>query len=806
MAETPRTPDIDAEQLMVESEYGGRNPPGWQKWMIFGIAVLWSLFQLYASWIGKIDAMVLRSVHLAFAFAIAFLAYPSKNARRDIWLFTLGLGYALYFMIGNRVNLGSFTWGSYEVSWNLILILAGSAAVSYWLTRKTPPKGPTERIPWYDWLILIAGLMGTLAIPIFLQQIIVIQGGVPTTRDIVLGTITLFVLTIAGLRLVGPALMTIAWIMILYAMTGPAGIIKIELPDVLYLHNGATWDNISQQLYLTDQGFWGVPLGVSATFVYLFVLFGALLDKAGAGKYLIDLAYAGLGSYRGGPAKAAVIASMLTGVISGSSIANVVTTGTFTIPLMKRVGYPPEKAGATEVASSVNGQLMPPVMGAAAFIMADFLQIPYSRLIIYAFIPAILTYFGLFLVVHLEALKLGLKGLPKSELPPFMGTLISGLHYLMPIIWLLYELVGLQHTPSRSALNAMFLLMALMFFQFAFKNKLVLLSASTLTFIVTVALYLFGVPGLQGLSVELTKGVFIDFTHLDVMYTALFMLLLSMAVVLIFGSSLGVEFKPAFRSFFVDVLEGFEAAGRNMSTIAVATAAAGIIVGMVAITNVGYGLTQIVEAISGGSLLVALFITMLASLLLGLGLPTTANYIVMASLVAPVLETIAGNHGLVVPLVAVHLFVFYFGILADDTPPVGLAAYAAAAIARSDPVKTGFQGFAYDMRTALLPYVFIFYPQLLLLNLKSPWEGFWVALTGFLGMAAFVIGNQGYFLSPMRGVIGWIARVGMMIAGYFLLTASLTNDAIGAGIVLAVLLWQIWNSKRERLEIAGTSA
>jgi len=295
-----RVPDIDAEQLMIETEYGGRNPANWQKILIFLIAVTWSAFQLFASWLGKIDPMVLRAVHLAFAFAISFLAYPSKNARRDIWLFLIGLGYALYYLSPRVFNLGTFTVGVYEVSWNLIVIMAAMVVAGLWITRKTPPKGPVERIPWYDWVILAVGLAGTLAIPIYLEQIIVYQGGVPTLRDIVLGTLTLFVLTIAGLRVVGPALMIIAWLMIFYAMTGPAGVFKFELPDVLYLHNGATWDNITQQLYLTDQGFWGVPLGVSATFVYLFVLFGALLDKAGAGKYLVDLAYAGLGHFRGG--------------------------------------------------------------------------------------------------------------------------------------------------------------------------------------------------------------------------------------------------------------------------------------------------------------------------------------------------------------------------------------------------------------------------------------------------------------------------------------------------------------------------
>ncbi|MFA7437160.1 TRAP transporter permease [Castellaniella sp.] len=306
----------DAEKIL-KAESGGREPDkAWQRWLIVLIAVAWSLFQVYASDTGSLDPQKVGSIHLAFGFALAFLAYPGKS-------------------------------------------------------------GPLNRIPWTDWLLAIGGIVTSLYIFVDYYNLIAVQGGVPIERDVWMGTALLIILCIAAARIVGYALPTIAGLIILYGAMGPAGIIPMTPPDVLYLHNGYSWNEIIQQLYITAEGIWGTPIQVSATFVFLFVLFGALLDKAGAGQYFVDLAYSALGTYRGGPAKAAVVASLLTGVISGSSTANVVTTGTFTIPLMKRVGYPAVKAGATECAASVNGQLMPPVMGAAAFIMASFLNIPY---------------------------------------------------------------------------------------------------------------------------------------------------------------------------------------------------------------------------------------------------------------------------------------------------------------------------------------------------------------------------------------------------------------------------------------------
>ncbi|MFC2150683.1 TRAP transporter permease, partial [Calditrichota bacterium] len=389
----------------------------------------------------------------------------------------------------------------------------------------------------------------------------------------------------------------------------------------------------------------------------LFVLFGSMLDKAGGGKYFIDLSTALLGSFRGGPAKAAILSSGLTGMISGSSIANVVTTGTFTIPLMKSVGYPAKKAGAIEVASSVGGQLMPPIMGAAAFIMAEYVNMPYIEVVKAAFLPAFVAYAALFYISHLEACKLGLRGLRKDEKPEFLPTFIGGLHYLIPIAVLIYELVYLRHTPETAVFNSIVFLTFVMLVQHPLR--------------------------------ALRRGQ---------------------------------PIVPALKRSVMEILSSLVTGARNNVTVAVATASAGIIVGVVTM-GLGGMITEAVAFISGGNIYLLLFITALASLILGMGLPTTANYIVMASLTAPIIVQVGGDIGLVVPLIAAHLFVFYFGILADDTPPVGLAAYAAAAIAKSDPIQTGIQGFMYDIRTAILPFMFIFNFELILWGVHNWFYG-----------------------------------------------------------------------------------
>jgi TRAP transporter 4TM/12TM fusion protein len=435
---------------------------------------------------------------------------------------------------------------------------------------------------------------------------------------------------------------------------------------------------------MSTEGIYGIPLDVSATIVFLFVLFGSMLDKAGAGQYFIRLALSLLGGFKGGPAKAAIMGSGLTGLVSGSSIANIVTTGTFTIPLMKKVGYPAKKAAAVEVAASTDGQLAPPIMGAAAFIIAEYVNVPYVEVIKAAAIPAFASYAALFYITHIEASKLGLQGMPRSELPPFFKTFFSGLHYLLPILMLLYELIIVRHSPELAAFNAIWVMAIIMILQ-------------------------------RPVKAYINKD------------------------------PIGAAFKQS----IVDIFGALAGGGRNMVSVALATASAGIIVGVVAL-GLGQLITAIIDTLSGGNIYLMLVITAIASLVIGMGLPTTATYIVMASLTAPAIVEIGAFNDFIVPLMAAHLFCFYFGILADDTPPVGLAAYAAAAIAKSPPIPTGIQGFMYDIRTAILPFMFIFNTDLILHDIYSWPQGLLIFVMACFGNFAFASATQGWFVAKNR--------------------------------------------------------
>ena len=675
----------EAQRMVEAAETGGRDIRGIVKWIIFGLAVGWSLFQLGIASVFVLDATRARAVHLTFAIVLTFLVFPARK------------------------------------------------------------RGAGGRIPWYDY---VAAVVAGLGVFYLVVDYLGIQErfGIPLQRETLLGTVFLVLLLEATRRSLGPALAIIGAIFILYSMLGPRGQIPITLPDLIS-HRGYELDRIISQMYVTTEGIFGVALGVSTQFVFLFVLFGSMLERAGAGKYFIDLANAFLGVFRGGPAKASVVASGLTGMVSGSSLANVVTTGTFTIPLMKRSGYPPHKAAATEVAVSTNGQLMPPVMGAAAFIMAEFTGLPYLEVVKAAFIPAVISYLALFYIVHLEALKLDLRGLPRSELPSRWGTFISGVHYLIPLGALIYFLVIARVSPGFAVMWAIAALSVLMVLQAPVK--------------------------------------------------ALFQ---------------REPVWPAFVQGLRDLVAGLEAGARNMVGIAVAVAAAGIVVGTVNLTGLGLRLTEIIEAISSGlataigwitlpvvnllggnpeafgdgtQFLLILVITAVASLILGLGLPTTANYIVMATLTAPIIFNLGEQFGFGIPLLGAHLFVFFFGILADDTPPVGLAAYAAAAIARTDPIRTGIQGFTYDMRTAILPFIFIFNTKLLLFGVSGFLDGAWVFVTALIGMMAFAAATQGYGLVRANA----LERIVLLAVTFLLLSPQLVTDVLGLGLMAAVYGW-----------------
>jgi len=597
-----------------------------ERYIFNTIAICWALFQLALTSFLILNSTYIRAIHLAFAMSLVFLTIP--------------------FFKKPKKYLGFLS--------------------------------VTDKIPLIDYAFAIIGAISALYIVLDYKGL-ALRSGSPIPRDIFFGLLLIIMLLEATRRSIGPALSLIAILFSIYAFLGP------DMPDVL-AYKGVTLDKYVSQLSLSTEGIYGIPLGVSASIVYLYVLLGAMLEKAGAGKFFIDLAISLLGRFKGGPAKASIVSSALTGLVSGSSIANIVTTGTFTIPLMKSVGYPATKAAATEVAASTDGQLMPPVMGAAAFIIAEYVNVPYVQVIKAAAIPAFVSYFALFFVTHLEASKLGMKGLPPEKIPSFKKTLKNGFHYTIPIIMLVYELVVLRHSPELSAYRAILVLMVIMLIQEVVKAK---------------------------------------------------------------KDNPDNYFIRGFKKTIHLIGEGFIGGSRNMIAVALATASAGIIVGLVN-TGIGSMITEIVENLAHGNIFLLLTITAIASLLLGMGLPTTATYIVMASLTAPIIVEVGTKFGYFIPLMAAHLFCFYFGILADDTPPVGLASYAAAALADSDPIPTGLQGFLYDMRTAIIPFMFVFNPDLILHHINSWSLGILIFVMAVFAAFAFTSVLQGWLLTKNK--------------------------------------------------------
>ncbi|WP_457562451.1 TRAP transporter permease [Caminibacter pacificus] len=655
--------------------------------------------------------------------------FPPKSVY--YWLIALiAFAWSLYQLYVSYFPVNSTIVRSIHLAFAMVL-----AFLIYPIAKK--PKF-LKNIQWWDWILAIIGGLGAAYIAIDYVGLSNRPGDY-LTRDIVIGVIFIIILLEAGRRVIGMALSIVAIVFLLYDKFGQ------YLPEIIS-HKGASIEKIVAQMYLTTEGIYGVPLGVSAGFVFLFVLFGSLLERAGAGEYFIKLAYAFLGKYSGGPAKASVVASGLTGIISGSSTANVVTTGVFTIPLMKKAGFPPEKAAAVEVAASTNGQLMPPVMGAAAFIIAEFLGLAYTDVIIAAAIPAVVSYLALLYIVHLEAKKLGLKGEDPRNLPPKLKTFISGLHYLIPVVYLMYVLIVLRQSAQMAAFSAIWLLMVIMIIQYPF------------------------------------YALFIEKRKLQ---------------------------KQDFIQGFIDIFHGMVNGARNMVPIALATAIAGIVVGSITLTGIGQVLLDVIDTLSNGNILIVLLLTAFISLILGMGLPTTANYIVVASLTAPVMLQLAQDNGFLIPAIAAHLFVFYFGILADDTPPVGIAAYAAAGIAKADPIKTGLQGFAYDIRTAILPFMFFFNTELLLIASTNEWDYneftfisdpikiAIIFITALLGMFSFSSATQGYFLKRINVIqrLLFLAAVPLfmlpnLMVKYLHLPNEYVSYAIGLVIWAVIFFWQ----------------
>ena len=604
-----------------------RNLSGIHLKIVFGIAILWTFFQLwYASpfpfWFnfGMFKGLPARAIHLGFALLLAYLIFPySRN----------------------------------------------------------------KKITFYDFLLAIIGTLCCFYIYLFYDELvdrggillkISFENGLILPIELIIGTLGIIILLEATRRVIGLPLVIIAVLFLLFSYFGKYA------PEIVS-HGGLSLKRLVGFQWFDQEAIFGIPIGVSVDFIFLFVLFGALLETAGGGQYFLNLAFAMVGKMRGGPAKAAILGSGMTGLISGSSVANTVTTGTFTIPIMKKTGFSKEKAGAIEVSSSVNGQIMPPVMGAAAFVMASFIGVTYFEVVKHAFLPAIISYIALFYISHLEALKLNLKGMSENEVPVLKKTFLSGLHFLIPIFVLIYLLVYLRLTASYSIFYATVSLIIVNLINILIKN--------------------------QSLSYSLTI-------------------------------------------WFNQTITGFQKGAINMVAVGIAIATAGVIVGAVGSTGLSTNLIIVIESLAKDNVIILIFLTIVLCLLLGMGLPTTANYVVVASLMSMVLIDVGNASGFIFPLIAVHLFVFYFGLMADVTPPVGLASYAAAGISGGDPLKTGVQAFWYSLRTGILPIVFLFNHELLLIGIENIWHALIVIVTSLIGILVFTSATQGWFFNKLK--------------------------------------------------------
>jgi TRAP transporter 4TM/12TM fusion protein len=684
----------NVQQLAKDADLGGRSTAGWLGALMMTLGLAWVAFQLWyasplpfvAGW-GVFNDTEARSIHLAFGLFLAFLAFPAFK------------------------------------------------------------RSPRDRVPIADWVFAIVGACTALYL-IILYRELALRPGNPTAMDIAIGIAGLLLLLEATRRAVGLPMTILAVLFLAYAMAGP------YLPDVI-AHKGASVPRIVSHMWMVTEGVFGIALGVSVSFIFVFVLFGSLLDRAGGGNYMMQVSFALLGHLRGGPAKVAVVSSALNGFISGSSVSNVVSGGIFTIPLMKRAGYGGVKAAAIETSSSVNGQIMPPVMGAAAFLMVEYVGIPYSDIVKHAFVPAVISYIALFYIVHLEALKLGIQPAARERERTMRDRLaswglgISGTLIVMALVY--YIALGAKLLFGAAAPIVLGVLLLVAFVcstwvaarqpdlptEIDVRNPVLPPTWPTvkagLHFIIPIGVLIWCL-----MVEELSPG-------LSAFYGVVAQLLLMLGqrpLIALFRQqgNLGEQFAVGLR----DIVHGCNEGARNMIGIAVATGCAGIIVGAITLTGLGLRMTDFVEFVSQGNVFAMLLFTAFVCLVLGLGVPTTANYILVATLMAPVIVELGAQSGMVIPLIAVHLFVFYYGIMGDITPPVGLASFAGAAIAKEDPIKVGIQGSIYAIRTVILPFIWIFNPALLLINVHGWGEALLVAFASTVASLLFAAATMAY--------------------------------------------------------------
>ncbi|MBN2259753.1 MAG: TRAP transporter permease [Clostridiales bacterium] len=633
-----------ADKLLRQYDKGSdfRELKGFGAKIIAAILISFSVFQLYTAIFGMMDAMLQRSVHLAFGLSLVYLLYPSRKSFSRHKMHPL----------------------------DLILAIISASSFMYVFVN-------------YSDLVMRAGRV--------------------TTMDMFVGVVAILLVLEAARRVIGWPMVIIAVSFILYALFGR------HIPGML-AHRGVQIGDLVQHLFYTTEGIFGIPIGVSSTFIFMFLLFGAYLEKTGMGEFFIDLANSLAGGSPGGPAKVAVIASGAMGTLSGSSVANVVGTGSFTIPMMKKLGYKPEFAGAVEATASTGGQLMPPIMGAAAFLMAEFTNTPYVKIIAAAAIPALLYYFGVWAGVHFEAKKLGLKGMNKADIPKVGKIMKERGHLLLPIVIIIYLLV-VGYTPIRAALGG------------------------------------------------------------------------------IAASIIVAAFKKDTRLSFWDIVNGLEKGARTALTVIAACASAGIIIGVVTQTGLGLKMGSMLVSVANGKLFLTLIFTMITSIVLGIGVPTTANYVITSTIAAPALLLLD------VPILAAHMFVFYFGIIADITPPVALAAVAGAGVAKAEPMRTGVIASRLAIAAFIIPYIFVYSPEMLLIDASFGMVVF-IVLTSIVGMIAIASALTGYFVTNMS-ILG---RLLFIAGGLALVTTNWMYNILGAFILGAGFLIQ--KRKVKKLNLA----
>jgi len=693
--------DLAAGQRHAASELGLRKPGPIEARVLFGVLLAWSVFQLFQAsplpyLLGGsfvLNHHELRVVHYAFVMLLVFCGYPAFARSRR------------------------------------------------------------EGVPLTDWVLGALAAATSLYIYVFYDEL-ARRAALPTPLDVSVATAGVLLLLEATRRALGLPLAIVSAAFLAYSFLGS------YLP-VAISHKSANLSWMADHMWFSTEGVFGIALGISAGLLFLFVLFGALLERSGAGGWFIKVSIALLGHLQGGPAKAAVVSSACFGLISGSTIANMMTIGSFTIPLMKRIGFPAAKAAAIEVSSSINGQLMPPVMGAAAFVMAEFVGIPYSDVVKHAFLPAVISYAALYFIVHIESVRLNLPRLTsRFQRGPLalLFRIVFGAGSLVILSGVLYY--GIAWTKdafgawSLWALGAAYCAAFLGLLAVAARvpelerddpdAPLVLpdlrptiLAGLHYLLPVVVLVWCLMVEGLSA--------------SLSIYWAIIAQIAQMLAQRPLLAAMRGTGgYVRALRSAGKDVIDGLAVGARNMVSVGVALASAGIIIGVVALTGVSLVLVGVIDTLSGGNLMLMLFLTMVVTIILGMGLPTTANYIVVAATMAPVVVTLASQGGLVVPLIAIHMFVFYFGLFSGATPPVAIDAYAGAALARADPMETCLQSFYYEMRTALLPFIFVFNTELLLIGVDSPLHFVMVAVVSLTAMLLFVAAIQNRFLTQSR--------------------------------------------------------